>query len=98
METSPVDDLDQSSFNVNLNDCSVASFHDAINDSFDDLKINDEIPNERQRIRTEDITVSEGPDQFIAMEPLKIVKFIRVLSEDQESHIPFELRNGPLAG
>ena len=58
--------------------------------------VNDEIPNERQRIRTDEITVSEGLDQFIKMDPLKIVKFIRVISDEHESHMPFELRNGSL--
>ena len=81
---------------MNLIDCSVSSFQDTLNDSFDDTKINDEIPNERQRIRTDEITVSEGLDQFIKMDPLKIVKFIRVISDEHESHIPFELRNGSL--
>ena len=66
---------------MNLIDCSVSSFQDTQNDSFDDIKINDEIPNERQRIRTDEITVSEGPDQFIKMDPLKVVKFIRVISD-----------------
>ena len=81
---------------MNLIDCSVSSFQDTLNDSFDDTKINDEIPNERQRIRTDEITVSEGLDTFIKMDPLKIVKFIRVISDEHESHIPFELRNGSL--
>ena len=61
------------------------------------MNTNDEIPNERQRIRTDEITMSEESDQFIIMEPLKIVKFIRVISDEHESHIPFELRNGPLS-
>ena len=40
------DDLDQSSFNVNLHDSEIYKGEDG-NDSFDDIKIEAEIPSER---------------------------------------------------
>ena len=40
------EDLDQSSFNINLQDLSTERVRDP-NDSFDDMKIEDEIPSER---------------------------------------------------
>ena len=80
---------------MNLDDSGIAGFYDTHNDSFNDSKINDEIPNERQRMQSK-ITTYEGPEQSIIMEPLKIVKFIRVISDEYENHVPFELKNGPL--
>ena len=46
------DELDQSSFNVNLQDVSMEKNIDP-NDSFDDINIEVEIPSERQKVESE---------------------------------------------
>ena len=53
------DELNESSFNINLQDLSTERVRDP-NDSFDDMKIEDEIPSERQKVEGDKADIDDG--------------------------------------